>query len=780
MAFDKAKVLKAAEKFLAQGKISSAIKEYRQIIKNDGDDLTALNMLGDLLARAGEKDEAVSCFSRIAEHYRDQQFRLKAIAMYKKIEKLKPRDPVIANTLAELYDAQGLAVDARAQYLIVADAYTRAGQTKERLEVLHKIADLDSHNTDIRLKLAEGYLKEKMFPDAARAYSEAANRMLEKGDFEGSLAAYGKAFELSPDDKSILKGLVAAHVRLGSAEDAAELLEKAVAEQPDDMDLISMLAQAYVDAENAPGAEQATAQLMSHDASNYRRYIEVARAYLNSGQEDEAARILGLVIEQMLAGREENDLLELVNELLTRNPEHVGGLRLLARIHWWQRDMEKLRAALERLAESAEMAGLTDDERYALTQLVRLAPDERRFAERLEALGGSLEDVTEVAQMEDPSLAGVPSFETFSDTIATPEGTEVKEGEFVWNSVAEEPFREDTSSSFADLNETEFAAEIESDLKVLTDDQSPAPFQEFVFSTDNLGPAAAETTEVQPGPDVEKAQSMMQQELESVDFYITQGYSDIAIDTLELLERQFGSHPEIDARRQQLQSGAPDVQSTAQSKSASELFANEPATQIETEPVSKVTFAEVEELPAPAPDKAVAPPVPAQTAGSGIDSGLAEIFEEFRLEAEGEPETSNEDYETHYNMATAYKEMDLLDEAIREFQIAANLTRPSDGTSRYFQCCNMLGHCFVQKSMPRAAVLWFKKGIEAPGRSPEEYKALQYELGSAYEQMSDLTRAIATFTEVYGLDVSYRDIGEKLQDLQARQSEQKKKKKGRS
>ena len=44
-----------------------------------------------------------------------------------------------------------------------------------------------------------------------------------------------------------------------------------------------------------------------------------ARLYLKLGQEDEAARILGNFIEQMLAGREENDLLELVDELLARN-----------------------------------------------------------------------------------------------------------------------------------------------------------------------------------------------------------------------------------------------------------------------------------------------------------------------------------------------------------------------------------------------------------------------------------------------------------------------------
>ena len=122
-------------------------------------------------------------------------------------------------------------------------------------------------------------------------------------------------------------------------------------------------------------------------------------------------------------------------------------------------------------------------------------------------------------------------------------------------------------------------------------------------------------------------------------------------------------------------------------------------------------------------------------------------------------------------MATAYKEMDLLDEAIREFQAAAALSSPADGTPRYFQCCNMLGHCFVQKSMPRAAVLWFKKGIEAPGRSADEYKALQYELGSAFEQMGELNQAVAAFTEVYGVDVDYRDIADRLNELQMRQSQ---------
>src|SRR4029078_2836449 len=138
MAFEKAKVLKAAEKFLSQGKINAAIKEYRQIVDNDADDLTTLNMLGDLYVRSGKKEEAVSCVERNAEHYSAQEFNLKPLAIHKKTEPLRPRDPIIAFKLAELYASQGLVHDARAQYLVVADAYTRSGDQQRALELLHK------------------------------------------------------------------------------------------------------------------------------------------------------------------------------------------------------------------------------------------------------------------------------------------------------------------------------------------------------------------------------------------------------------------------------------------------------------------------------------------------------------------------------------------------------------------------------------------------------------------------------------------------------------------
>jgi len=79
----------------------------------------------------------------------------------------------------------------------------------------------------------------------------------------------------------------------------------------------------------------------------------------------------------------------------------------------------------------------------------------------------------------------------------------------------------------------------------------------------------------------------------------------------------------------------------------------------------------------------------------------------------------------------------------------------------------------VQKGLPKAAALWFKKGLAAPGHSEHEYQALRFELASAYEQMGDVVRAIDAFTEVYSVDVSYRGVAEKLKTLQERRVENK-------
>lgn len=748
MAFDKVKTLRAAERYLELGKIPAAVKEYCKIVESEPEDFTALNMLGDLYVRVGNQAAAVSCFHRIAEHYRDQDFGLKAIAMYRKIDRLKPHDIEIASNLADLYARQDLVVEARAHYLLVAEAHKRAGATKEGLEVLGKIADLDPQNTEIRIRLAEGYLAEGMDAEAVASFAEAGQHLLTRGLSDDALQSFGRALEIDPSDRVCLKGLLAAHSARGTADEAAEVIEQAVESNPDDVELLSMLASAQVDSEDDAKAEQVTAALVAKEPSAYLRFVAVARLYLKNDEIESAVRVVSEIAEQMLAEREEVQLFGLVNELLACDSDNVQALRLLVRAYWWQRDTENLKAALERLAEAAEAAGLAQEERYALTQLTRLVPDQAHHIERLRQLGGAEEETNDVL----PEIEAIaqPVFDEPAPVVESQLGSESQplsspggETEIGWTSIPDmaEPMIGANGEMEIERGFT-FEAVVAEELPA-----SAAPESGEVTIDETI--AAAGSVEQ------ERNDAIRKQELESVDFYIAQGYVDIALDTLDLLERQFGAHVDIDLRRQQLQ------QPTEVAGVGEATLENSDEVQFENEfELSPVT---------PPTETIVAPQSQVSVDALGIDPGLAEVFEEYRVSAESELDaTGNGDYETHYNLGLAYQEMDLFEEAVEEFQMAANLVVPGDGTPRYLQCCNLLGHCFMQKGVPQLAVTWFNKGLNAAGASEDERQALRFDLGAAYEQVGDLDRAIEVFTEVYGMNVSYRGVNERLRVLQAR------------
>lgn len=753
MVLDKAKTLRVAEKYLESGKIAAAIKEYCQIIAVDADDLTTLNMLGDLYTRVGNTTEAIICFRRIAEHYRDQGFGLKAIAMYKKIDRLQPGDIEIATNLADLYAQQDLIVEARAHYLEVVEAHNRAGAAQSALETLRKIADLDPQNIKIRTKLADGYLNQGLKKEAAECFAEAGQALVARGACDEALEVFGRALMIQPDDQTTLEGVLSAHSARGTADEAAELIEEALRSKPEDNELLALLASAYFEAEDPEQAERYTASLVAHEPASYLRFTEVARLYIRQGKIDEAVSVVAKITEQMLAERKHPQLLELIDELLAGDTDNVQALRLLVRAHWWLRDMDSLKGALERLAEAAQTQSLSDDERYALTQLTRLDPGTEEHVARLNELGGPI--------AEEP-VATLPEFEMVVEPEREPAPVAATQ-EFVLNS---QEFAAVSHETVFDWNPVAEVSE-ESAAPAAAEIETGFSFESIV--AEELPTTISETATEQPVEN-DRVAAMRRQELESVDFYIAQGYIDIAIDTLDLLEQQCGLHVDISSRRERinrLQTGAvPETGAAPIIEPGEVVFTGD----FDSAPAS----------PVPEPERAIALSVPvaaapdnsAAHAAVGIDAGLAEIFEEYSASSESEGEAAaNGDYETHYNLGLAYKDMDLFEDALEEFQQAASLTSPADGTGRYLQCCNLLGHCFVQTGAPEVAVKWFAKGLSAGNVSDEERMALTYEIGAAYEQAGDLHHALESFTEVYGNNVSYRNVNERVKTVKTRLGE---------
>jgi tetratricopeptide (TPR) repeat protein len=139
------------------------------------------------------------------------------------------------------------------------------------------------------------------------------------------------------------------------------------------------------------------------------------------------------------------------------------------------------------------------------------------------------------------------------------------------------------------------------------------------------------------------------------------------------------------------------------------------------------------------------------------EQSLEEIVEGFKR---GVAETlSQEDYETHYNLGIAYREMGLLDEAIGEFQLAAK------APAYLVDCCSLLGACFLEKGFPDLAIKWFERGLESPQVTENESLGLLYELGNLYLITGDKDVARKTFADIYGVNSNYRDVVAKLEEL---------------
>ena len=88
--FDRDAALKAADKALKTGKVDAAIAEYIKIVEAQPRDWNSANTLGDLYVRTNKLEKGVEQYTRIADHLADEGFYPKALALFKKILKLKP------------------------------------------------------------------------------------------------------------------------------------------------------------------------------------------------------------------------------------------------------------------------------------------------------------------------------------------------------------------------------------------------------------------------------------------------------------------------------------------------------------------------------------------------------------------------------------------------------------------------------------------------------------------------------------------------------------------
>jgi tetratricopeptide (TPR) repeat protein len=101
-----------------------------------------------------------------------------------------------------------------------------------------------------------------------------------------------------------------------------------------------------------------------------------------------------------------------------------------------------------------------------------------------------------------------------------------------------------------------------------------------------------------------------------------------------------------------------------------------------------------------------------------------------------------------------------LDDAISEFQKAVKDPR------KRIDSLGLLGECFIQKGLYDLAARQLEKALEeSPGLNSERGKAVVYNLGVLREKQGNIAAAKEEFLKVYEVDVSFRDVADKVTRL---------------
>jgi tetratricopeptide (TPR) repeat protein len=733
VAIDRAATIKNAEKLLRQGKVGLAITEYARLVEDQPRDRNLANTLGDLYVRAGEIEQAIEQFTRIADGLAEDGFLPKASAMYKKVLKLKPHDEHALMQAAEIAGRLGTYADARAYLTRIVERRTAQGDTPGAAEARIRLGTIDPADLDARVLAARIRVEIGDSAGATRDLKQIGAALVEKGQAAGAVEVFREAALLAPDDDEIrrlllnvyiasrdfararecastpdeLRTLASSLEEAGHAETALETLAVAARLQPEDGELRAHLARAYA----ARGDMRSAALYVTQESagSDPQLLLAVAENQLRGDRLEEGLAILRQMIEQSpdrreqvaslgwtiaeeapetgfkvvqlatdaaIAGQDWASAAAALQEFVTRVPNHIPALTRLVEVCVDGGLEATMSSAQAHLADAYLAAGQAEEARFIAEDLVAREPWDRsnleRFRKSLEMLGDPDPDAR-IAER----LSGQSPFMT---TDLSLDGEELPSLDVPEMSHSEPPQPENSI-----------------DAAVLSD----------VLS----GP----TSECQPNAESSGERTAMAPPQSKATVHDPFELSENAIDLDSILgdfEAPAVAHASSDSVEVDLSIVLNDIDGASVEPSAA--------------PVA---------------------------AGTDLEGVFA------RLRDEEARRSTMEDAERQYKRG-----LELRDEGDIEGSIAA-LQDASKAPRLRFATASILGRLFRDRGMTHQAVEWLERAAQAPPPSREDGHSLLYDLCAALEQEGEIARALAIALELQADAGDFRDLAARVDRL---------------
>ncbi|HXX67175.1 MAG TPA: tetratricopeptide repeat protein [Polyangiaceae bacterium] len=740
--------------------------------------------LANLYQQLGLTSDALAALDEVATRLQRQNRDTDAVDVFRRIVELDPTNPLSHLRLAEALSRIKNVDEAVAEFGTASGQLLRLGRRDDALKVIERILQLSPVASHARIA-AELYLARGNSADGMQA-----------------LAKLQICFQANPRDLDTLGLLARAFTQIGQAVKAIEVQKEMarIARESGKLDLFRELlaklqklapnddavkklareAAAAPGASSPPSARPAPSEAVEEpaeetyedvgdsDIESEEHPIDLARRPVasshNAGAEDTDVDVIEDAAESTASAAREQAARILAEAAGFRRARQLdraietlrAGLRVLPKaleVHEMLRDLlldaGNTREAAAEMIEIAELLveALDGDEAArSLQDALALDPDNTVATRMLRDLGYELVEETEasdddIEEIREPSLSARGRLSSYDPEAPLPsyDLEEIGPADVAVRAYSSDDVRRRSGGAHP--------AAAQAQIDTIDDPFSDAPLPSFPL--DGMQEATDATT--MPGRSLQResgtprAVPELESALEEIDFFASRGLFDDARTILQEQLARLPNHPLLVERLEELdlqERSVPGDSGTRPSPAAA--VAQERAVAARLDPETRA------ERPV-----GVAPRM------SSVDVEQVDVEEVFaKFKAGVAQQIAVEDTQSHYDLGVAYKEMALLDDAIREFAMAARDPKIA------CVCHSMIGMIQIERGNLNEAIDAFLHGLQVAERTKDQEAALSYEVGAAYEAKKMSKHALDYFQRTARLNASFRDVQERIRRLQ--------------
>ncbi len=735
---------------------------------------------------------------QVAEQLRKDGFDAKAVAIYKQILRIDEGSLEARIQLGELFQRLGLLSDALREFQAAIQTCEQRELKREAFDLLKKVAALDPEDVPNRLRLADLFLRQDLSSEALEQYDSLIGDVEAAKNWEPLARACKQMLASFPDNARATASLGRAKIELGDAQGAITQLTQALPRFPEEVSVREVLVSAY--------------EVQGDEAQVQRTWAEIAELLNRRGDSERAREILqrfapvepfsegdepdpsaSILLSDPLAGDLESPASEAESASAAMADTPPGLTPAPPAAETITVPPEELLAEARVSLDFGDLAAAED----RLDLLLQQDPDHVEAKAMLEQIrtGSTRSSALSVddADQTAPSMEKLPPIGPESsaplDTLPNVEISLEDEG--------------DRDSRYASVDAPDEATQatagsgsddVDVEVEISLDDEAAASVAESLEDTAPDHPVDSPKDTVNFGADY----SSINEDLEEAEFYYEQGMLTEAEEAYARILERAPHHPKAMLRHGEIQEArghtpaadpaAPKAgKRTAKSasKPASDLPAPEaPDLDLEGFPESDTlgdaapiasgetlhgeeliksgeTVDGIEEVGVVAGSDDAAFDLAAEleeTMRSGMEGGgFQEVFSAFKRQIQSQ--IADDESDAHYDLAIAYREMGLVEDAIGQLEIVRSRS------SMQIEMYSLLATCKLEFGQPLEAAAVLEEAIERGAGDEEAGTSLRYDLGEALLAAGKRSEALEAFEKVAALDPSHREVEARLEEL---------------